>query len=114
MFYVLRDRGGTRDPHSAGTWVDAAGRSRTLSSDEVQIEVTGHWTDGRGVRYPAGWRFVVPSLAVTATVRPVLADQELQTQPRYWEGAVDVSGEHAGQPIGGRGYAELVGYGAGR
>jgi predicted secreted hydrolase len=116
MFYTLRDRGGGRDPHSAGTWVwaDASGRSRALSSDEVQIEVTGHWTDGQGVRYPAGWRLAVPSLALAATVQPVLADQELETQPRYWEGAVDVRGERAGRPIAGQGYVELVGYGAER
>jgi predicted secreted hydrolase len=113
MFYVLRDRGGGRDPHSAGTWVDAAGRARALSSDEVQIEVAGHWTDGGGVRYPAGWRVVVPSLALAATVHPVLADQELKTQPRYWEGAVDVGGERAGRALDGRGYVELVGYGGG-
>jgi predicted secreted hydrolase len=114
MFYVLRDRDGGRDPHSAGTWVDPAGRARALSSDEVQIEITGHWTDRDGVRYPAGWRLVVPSLALNATVHPVLADQELKTQPRYWEGAVDVGGERAGQRVAGRGYVELVGYGTGR
>jgi predicted secreted hydrolase len=114
MFYVLRDRGGGRDPHSAGTWVDASGSARELSSRDVQVEVTGHWTDGDGVRYPAGWRLVVPSLALAATVEPVLADQELRLRPRYWEGAVDVSGEHGGQPLKGRGYVELVGYGAQR
>jgi predicted secreted hydrolase len=62
------------------------------------------------VRYPAGWRLAVPSLSLAATVQPVLPNQELQTQPRYWEGAVDVSGERAGQPLKGRGYVELVGY----
>jgi predicted secreted hydrolase len=113
MFYTLRARGGGRDPHSAGTWVDAAGRARALSSAEVQIGVTGHWTDGRGVRYPAGWRIRVPTLALDLAVTPVLSGQELDTTPRYWEGAVDVSGSHAGQRSGGRGYVELVGYGAG-
>jgi predicted secreted hydrolase len=113
MFYVLRDRDGGRDPHSAGTWIDPAGRARALSSDEVQIEVTGHWTDGDGVRYPAGWRVVVPSLALAATVQPALPDQELRTTPRYWEGAVDVGGERAGRRLKGRGYVELVGYGGG-
>jgi predicted secreted hydrolase len=112
MFYALRDRSGGRDPHSAGTWVDPAGKSRELSSDEVQIEVTGHWTDGRGVRYPAGWRIRVPTLALDLAVTPVLSGQELDTTPRYWEGAVDVAGTRSGQRSGGRGYVELVGYGA--
>jgi predicted secreted hydrolase len=62
------------------------------------------------VRYPSGWRVRVPGLALELDVRPVLADQELSGTPRYWEGAVDVSGTRAGQGIGGRGYVELVGY----
>jgi len=33
---------------------------------------------------------------------------------RYWEGAVDVSGSGAGQPVTGVGYVELTGYGAPR
>ena len=28
----------------------------------------------------------------------------------YWEGAIDVSGRSAGQPITGRGYLEMTGY----
>jgi predicted secreted hydrolase len=114
MFYVLRDRGGGRDPHSAGTWVDAAGRSRALSSDEVQIEVTRHWASPHQVRYPSRWHILIPALALDAEVVPVLPSQELDTTPRYWEGAVDVNGQRAGQPLRGRGYVELVGYGAGR
>jgi predicted secreted hydrolase len=114
MFYVLRDRGGGRDPHSAGTWVDASGTARPLSGRDVEIAVTGHWTDGKGVRYPAGWRIAVPSLSLAATVQPLLADQELRTRPRYWEGAVDVKGERLGRPLTGRGYVELVGYSAER
>lgn len=114
MFYALRDRSGGRDPHSAGTWVDPAGKSRELSSDEVQIEVTRHWTSPHGVSYPCGWHIRVPTLALDAEVTPVMSGQELDTTPRYWEGAVDVSGERAGQPLGGRGYVELVGYAAER
>jgi predicted secreted hydrolase len=54
----------------------------------------------------------VPSLQLDVDVRPVLANQELGTTPHYWEGAVDVSGTHAGQNASGRGYVELVGYAA--
>jgi predicted secreted hydrolase len=110
MFYALRDRDDTRDRHSAGTWVEASGRSRPLSNDEVAIEVAGHWSNAHGIRYPALWRLRVPALALEVSVRPVLADQELLTTPDYWEGAVDVSGTRAGQNIAGRGYVELVGY----
>jgi predicted secreted hydrolase len=114
MFYTLRDRGGGRDPHSAGTWVDPAGKSRELSSDEVQIEVTRRWTSPHGVSYPCGWHIRAPTLALDVEVTPVMSGQELDTTPRYWEGAVDVSGERAGRSLGGRGYVELVGYAAER
>jgi predicted secreted hydrolase len=110
MFYALRDRDGGRDSHSAGTWVASSGGVRPLSSAEVQIEVTSHWTDADGVRYPAGWRLRVPTLALDLTVHPVLADQELELRPRYFEGAVDVGGSASGRTLGGRGYVELVGY----
>ena len=112
MFYALRDRDGRRDPHSAGTWARAAAAAdvQALASADVAIDVTGEWRNARGERYPAGWRLRVPRLALDVSVRPVLADQELGTTPRYWEGAVDVSGRRAGRSIRGRGYVELVGY----
>lgn len=110
MFYALRDRDGSRDPHSAGTWVESSGEARPLKSPAVDIDVTDHWTTGDGVRYPSGWRLRVPSLGLDVTVHPVLPDQELKTSPRYFEGAVDVSGTREGRTLGGRGYVELVGY----
>src|SRR5215831_15721375 len=110
MFYALRDRDGRRDAHSAGTWLGPDGNMRVLTNEDVGIAVNSEWRNGSGDRYPSGWRIRVPALSLDLTVRPVLADQELQTSPRYWEGAVDVSGERAGTSLGGRGYVELVGY----
>jgi predicted secreted hydrolase len=49
-------------------------------------------------------------LSLELELVPVLADQELGTTPRYWEGAVDANGERAGQRLLGRGYVELTGY----
>jgi len=110
MFYALRDRNGAQDPCSAGTWVDARGDSRPLARSDVRIQVLGHWTDRTGARYPSRWRLRAPALGLDVTVRPILADQELMTSPRYWEGAVEVAGTRGGKPISGRGYVELVGY----
>jgi predicted secreted hydrolase len=110
MFYALRDRGGGRDPHSAGTWVSDGGDVRALANAEVAVAATREWRNSDGMRYPAGWRIRVPTLALDVSVRPVLPDQELRTSPPYWEGAVDVSGTRDGRSIGGRGYVELVGY----
>jgi len=113
MFYALRDRDGGRDPHSAGTWVESTGEVRALTSAAVDIDVTDHWKSADGARYPSGWRLRVPSRALDVTVHPVLEDQELRTSPRYFEGAVDVSGARDGRPLRGRGYVELVGYAPG-
>ncbi len=110
MFYALRKRGGGRDLNSAGTWVDAAGHSRALSSEQVQIDVLDYWTNRRGERYPARWRVRVPSVGLDVDIRPVLADQELTTSAHYWEGAVDVTGSNGHPGMDGRGYVELVGY----
>lgn len=112
MFYALRRRDGSRDPNSAGTWVSANGESRPLATNDVRIEVFDYWTNPRGNRYPARWRVRVPSAGLDVEVHPVLADQELTTAARYWEGAVDVTGTAAAQKAEGRGYVELVGYAA--
>jgi predicted secreted hydrolase len=111
MFYAMRNRDGTRDSHSAGTWVDSAGRVQALSTDQVMIDVSDHWVSPRGGRYPSRWRVRVPAVGLDVEARPVLANQELDTKPRYWEGAVDVSGTREGHGTSGRGYVELVGYG---
>jgi predicted secreted hydrolase len=110
MFYALRNLDGTRDAHSAGTFVDPHGAVRALRSDEVAIEVTDQWRNGAGVRYPAAWRVRVAQLALDLRVHPQLPDQELRTTPPYWEGAVSVAGTRGAQPARGQGYVELVGY----
>ncbi len=112
MFYSLRDAGGARDPHSAGTWIAPDGSTRSLSSDELRIDVQDRWRSPRGGIYPSRWRLRAPSLGLDVQATPVLPDQELDTTPRYWEGDVDVSGTKDGRVISGQGYVELVGYGA--
>lgn len=111
MFYSLRNHGGSRNPNSSGTWIDAHGHGRPLAADQVLIDVSAHWTSPRGARYPSRWRVRVPSAGLDVEARPVLADQELGTRPHYWEGAVDLRGTESGRDIAGRGYVELVGYG---
>lgn len=79
-----------------------------LSAQDLELTVTDHWQSPRGGRYPARWRLTVKPLDLALEIIPVLADQELDTFVRYWEGAVEVKGE----TISGRGYAELTGYAA--
>jgi predicted secreted hydrolase len=112
MFYSMRNADGSRDPASSGTWIESDGHFRELASGDVQLTASGRWDSPRGGRYPQHWRLQLPSQGLDLQISPVLADQELDTVPRYWEGAVDVNGTRQGRGITGRGYAELVGYAA--
>jgi predicted secreted hydrolase len=111
MFYRLRRRDGSVDPVSAGTLVDADGEAQRLSNDHVQLEVLDRWDSRSGVRYPSRWRLRIPQQALDLTIAPYFADQELNLSVRYWEGAVKIEGTSRGQPLRGRGYVELTGYG---
>ncbi|MGB5334457.1 MAG: lipocalin family protein, partial [Woeseiaceae bacterium] len=110
MFYSLRRTDGSQDKYSGGTWVAADGTSRHLKREDVSVSVTDYWTSPEGGTYPAAWRVQIPDLKLALDVNPILADQELFTTVRYWEGAVDVQGLRDGANIVGRGYVELTGY----
>jgi predicted secreted hydrolase len=110
MFYSLRKLDGSQDAHSAGTWVNRQGQSLPLRAEDVSIEVLAYWDSPLGGRYPAAWRILSPLLDLDLQLEPVLNAQELNTRPRYWEGAVDVTGQKGGVGIDGRGYVELTGY----
>lgn len=110
MFYRLRRRDGSTDPHSAGALIDATGRATALAHDDVAIETLATWESPRGGVYPARWRLTVRPADLVLEVIPVLTDQELAVAPRYWEGAVDARGTRRGKPIAGQGYVELTGY----
>jgi predicted secreted hydrolase len=112
MFYQLRRKDGTADRFSAGALIEVDGATRLLGLEDVKLEVLGSWVSPRsGVRYPAGWRLVLPAQGLVLEATPLLADQELIVGTRYWEGAVEVRGTDSGRSVDGRGYVELVGYG---
>lgn len=110
MFYSLRRQDGSEDPASAGTWIAPNGEVSHLGSGDVEIAVLDRWPSPEGGVYPARWRLFAPRLSLDVTITPVMADQELFTTVRYWEGAVDAAGQRRGRPISGRGYVELTGY----
>ncbi len=110
MFYNIRKTDGSQDRHSAGTWIGADGRTSHLPRGEVDIAVNATWQSPEGGSYPGGWTLSLPGRNLTLDIVPVIADQELFTTVRYWEGAVDVTGRQDGEPINGRGYVELTGY----
>ena len=110
MFYQLRTRDGRQDPMSSGTLTGPDGIATYLYADEVSLRVVDEWDSPAGGTYPAAWVLELPQRGLTLRVTPVIADQELSTTVRYWEGAVDVSGENGAEKISGRGYVELTGY----
>jgi predicted secreted hydrolase len=110
MFYGLRKTDGTQDAASSGTFVNAQGVASHLTPDDVEIVVEDTWTSPEGGTYPSRWTLHLPRVGLEVTVIPVIADQELVTTVRYWEGAVDVVGQYEGMPVTGRGYVELTGY----
>lgn len=110
MFYRLRRRDGSVDPFSSGTLVRPNGAYRHLTREEVELQPLSWWVSpASSARYPARWRMTIPGERLDLEIVPRLADQELNTSFRYWEGAVEVQGK-PGSPAG-SGYVEMTGYG---
>jgi len=112
MLFQLRTKDGGRDPFSAGTFVDAQGRTTALAEKDFTLAPVEHWkSPATGANYPAVWRVGISSLALDLEVRAALKNQELVLQPvTYWEGAVRAAGTRAGQPAAATGYLEMTGY----
>ena len=112
MLYRMRRKDGSIDPFSSGSYVDAAGHARFLSSREFSMTPAGvEWASPQThAHYPLRWHVRIPSLHVEFDIATPLADQELISRfgPSYWEGAVDVSGG-----VRGVGYLEMTGYAPG-
>lgn len=111
----------TRNPDGTieavfGTLADDSGETRALTeADGITIEVLNRWkSPSTGANYPSRWRLVIDELDLDVEIEPVVADQEIdQGLPDaaiYWEGKVQLSGEHRGERIHQPGYVELSGY----
>ncbi len=111
MFYQLRKRDGSLDPFSRGIRIHADGSTHPVPLQAIQIQILADWRSPiSGTRYPARWHMGIPSERLELTIKPYLANQELNLTMRYWEGAVQVSGVSDGQPVSGDGYVELTGF----
>lgn len=113
MIYRLRRRDGTVSPFSGGTRVEPDGSVRPLEVSAARFRPTRWWRPaGDAVRYPVGWSLDLPELGLALEVSPLLDAQEWRGAFRYWEGAVEARGRGPdGDPVAGRGYLELTGYG---
>ena len=116
MLFRLRLKDGSIDPYSAGTYVDASGKTTHLAQNDFNLQPHGGtWKSGSTQAvYPIRWRVTVPSLKFAADVATPLQQQELAGNttwsPNYWEGAVRLTGTRGTKPIAGVGYLEMTGY----
>jgi predicted secreted hydrolase len=111
MLFTLRREDGSLDSFSSLCLIDSSGKVINYPLDEWKVTSQGGWKSPHsdGV-YPAGWVIVIPEAQLELTVTPRIADQELNLSFVYWEGAVKVEGQRAGNAISGQGYVELTGY----
>ena len=118
MLFRIRRKDGSADPFSAGTIIDAHGRSTHLRSTEFSVRPTGEtWTSPiTKATYPIQWKITVPRLfELELELRTPLPAQELtsgtgELTPSYWEGAVTYTGTWADTRVTGVGYLEMTGY----
>jgi predicted secreted hydrolase len=110
MLFQLRRKDDAADPYSAGTYVDAQGRTRHLAREDFSLTPLERWISPQTKgSYPVRWRIRVPSLNISLEASAALHEQELRaldtTGPSYWEGAVRYTGSQNGV-----GYLEMTGY----
>jgi predicted secreted hydrolase len=116
MLFHLRRKDGSIDPYSAGTYVDADGKSTHLRSADFTLQPLGQiWTSPlTGALYPTHWKVAIPKLNIDLEVKTPLESQELAGKtafvPNYWEGAIILTGWRNQQPLRGAGYLEMTGY----
>jgi len=92
---------------------DAKGETRDYGPEDFTVEILDHWTSpDTGIVYPSGWKLNVRG--EEWIVEPMVKDQELQGNhkfwvgPQYWEGASVVKNAR-GKEIG-KAYVELNGF----
>jgi predicted secreted hydrolase len=116
MIYIIRDASG-KTISTYASYIDQQRHDHIIAPGALQETILNRWTSPvTGITYPSGWRLTVndPQLHMTLTLTPQLKDQELMTHEStgntYWEGAVEIQGQHNGKSISGAGYVELTGY----
>ncbi|HYL62202.1 MAG TPA: lipocalin-like domain-containing protein [Candidatus Methylomirabilis sp.] len=116
MLFHIRRKDGSLAPFSAGTYVDAQGKSTHLRAEDFTLEPQSQtWTspDTRAT-YPIAWEIAVPKLGIELQEHTLLASQEMTSHsdviPSYWEGAISLEGHRANSRLTGVGYLEMTGY----
>ncbi len=111
MAFRMRAKDGTV-LYAGGTLMRPDGTRDVLAPGDVEFSALRDWRSTRtGTTYPVSLR--VRTRDRTWRIEPLFEDQELDSRAStatiYWEGAVRVFTEGAGDPVG-KGYMELTGY----
>jgi len=113
MLCLLRKQQGGIDPLSYASYVAPDGSTQKFLAEDFTVVETDHWTSPRTkTRYPVAWQIHIKPLDIKLQVTAPLPFSELITRATrviYWEGAVEVNGRQAGNPLNGRGYVEMSG-----
>ncbi len=116
MLFRIRRKDGSLDPFSAGTYVDARGKSTHLRANDFILQpLAENWTSpATHATYPIAWKLTIPELEIELEAHTALAAQELagktKIAPSYWEGAITLEGHRGKIPLSGVGYLEMTGY----
>lgn len=116
MLFHIRRKDGSIDRYSAGTYVDAQGKTTHLRAGDFTLQpLEEKWTSSiTRATYPVHWKIAVPKLAIELEANTLLETQELAGNSKlianYWEGAVVLTGQRNEQPLTGVGYLEMTGY----
>jgi len=116
MLFHIRRKDGSIDPYSAGTYVNANGRTVHLKASDFNLQpVAEKWTSPvTHATYPIHWIIALPKLGIALEAKTPLASQELTGKttiaPNYWEGAIALTGTRDGKLLEGVGYLEMTGY----
>jgi len=111
MLFQLRREDGSLDPFTSGTLIAHDGSTAKLSYQDFNFEVLETWTSPHtSAEYPSRWKINIPTADIELEIEPLILDQELTVSFVYWEGATQITGTKAGQPIAGYGYLEMTGY----
>jgi predicted secreted hydrolase len=116
MLYLIRDSTGKIISSYIG-YIGPQAETVLVPDKALRVTVLNHWKSAiTGANYPSGWKLEItdPRVRTSLVLLPELKDQELvvyqSTGNSYWEGAVSIQGNSAGQMVRGEGYVELTGY----
>ncbi|MCC6006928.1 MAG: iron ABC transporter permease [Rhodobacteraceae bacterium] len=102
MAFRLRDREGP--DFTAATWIGPDGATEALPDGALRLTPLEE-ADVAGRPVPVRWRLQLPARGLDIETTPLNPQSWMPTLFPYWEGAIAVTGSHAG-----RGYLEMTGY----